>query len=203
MRFGKFVLIGGLITAFTFVSLSSADAQLRRRSTLGRPHAVQRGAVPSEKAPTTAQKQKRDMITGKVVQLSPLLAPAAGPSGALGVGSIFYNDVDTSLNSGNLVVTGLPAGEYDAWLVFFDPFASGKIYSELVAEFSVTANGARTETALAIGLPNIINMIHAKQLVVTHHCKTMAQVGQAPVPGAAGYPGGPAKGQAILAANIN
>ena len=201
MRFGKFVLIGGLITAFAIVSLSPADAQLRRRSTLGRLHAVQRGAVPAETAPTTAQ--KRDMITGKVVQLSPLLAPAAGPAGALGVGSIFYNDVDTSLNSGNLVVTGLPAGEYDAWLVFFDPFVSKNIYSELVADFAVATNGARTETAMAIGLPNVINMIHAKQLVVTRHCKTMAQVGQAPVQGAAGYPGGPAKGQAILAANIN
>jgi len=136
-----------------------------------------------------------------------MLTPATGPSGANGVGYIHYNDVDTSLNSGGLVVAGLPAGKYSAWLVVFDPFVNRvekqNIHSELVANFNVTESGARTETALIIGLPHVININHAKQLVVTKWGSTEAQVGGEPVCGAAGYLGGPATDLAVLAANIN
>ena len=201
MRFRKTLLICGVLAAFACVNVDNTEAQLRRRSSVLRPRTGRQTAVTHPTAP--AMLQKRDLVTGKVVQLSPSLIPAAGPSGAQGVGYIFYNDVDTSLNSGSLVVTGLPAGHYYAWLVFFDPFSRKNIYSELVAKFSVPENGARTETALTIGLPNIVNIAHAKQLVVTHQVKTKAQVGQDPVPGGAGYRGGPARSRAVLAANIN
>lgn len=196
MRIGKFFVTGACLAACVWLSISPAEAQLRRRS------AVAQRRAASQQATTAKSADQREMVTGTVIQLSPSLIPAAGPAGALGVASIFYNDVDTSLNSGNLVVTGLPAGAYDAWLVFHDPFTSKPIYSELIARFSVYENGARVETAVNIGLPNVINMIHAKQVVVTHQVQTAAQVGQAPIPGAAGYPNGPGKGQAVLAANI-
>lgn len=196
MRF-KFIVFVGILALVTLGLVNhDAEAQLRRRTSGRFAHAAQTPA-------TTARTESYEMVTGQVIQLSPSLIPAGGPSGALGVGSIFYNDVDTSLNSGNLVVTGLPAGDYDAWLVFHDPFATKNIYSELVARFVVAENGARAETALNIGLPNVINMIHAKQLVVTHHVESTAQVGQEPISGAAGYKGGPGKGKAVLAGNIN
>jgi hypothetical protein len=201
MRFGRTLLLFGVIMAVAFATVSNADAQLRRRSPVLRAQTIQRRTGVERTVPNTAQKQ--ELISSKVVQLSPMLAPAVGPSGAQGVASFFYNDVDTSLNSGNLVVTGLPAGRYYAWLVFFDPFAKKNIYSELVAEFEVHANGGRTETALTIGLPVVINISDAKQVVVTNKVQTSAEVGRKPIPGAAGYSGGPASGQAVLAANIN
>ena len=201
MRFGRILLLFGIIMAVAFTTVSNADAQLRRRSPVLRAQTVQRRPGVERTVPNAAQ--KRDLISAKVVQLSPMLAPAVGPSGAQGVASFFYNDVDTSLNSGNLVVTGLPAGRYYAWLVFFDPFAQKNIYSELVAEFEMPVNGGRAETALTIGLPGVINISDAKQLVVTNKVKTDAQIGRKPIPGAAGYGNGPAKGQAVLAANIN
>jgi hypothetical protein len=201
MRFGKILLLCGVIMAVAFAAVNNAEAELRRRSSVLRSQTVQRGTVTGQTAPQTLQ--KRELITGKVVQLSPMLAPAVGPSGAQGVASIFYNDVDTSLNSGNLVVTGLPEGRYYVWFVFFDPFSRKNIYSELVAKFDVPENAARAETALTIGLPGVINISHAKQLVVTNKVNTSAEVGRKPIPGAAGYWGGPANGQAVLAANIN
>lgn len=200
-RFEKTLLICGLLAVFACVDGDTTEAQLKRRSSVLRSRTGQPAAAIHPTAPVALQ--KRDLITGKVVQLSPSLIPAAGPSGAQGVGYIFYNDVDTSLNSGSLVVGGLPAGHYYAWLVFFDPFSRKNIYSELVAKFTVPESGTRTETALTIGLPNVVNIVHAKQLVVTHWVKTKAQVGQDPVPGAAGYRGGPARSRAVLAANIN
>ena len=201
MRFGKIILIGGFIAACLAANWHTADAQLRRRPAIARARPAQPAAAAKQQ--TTAGQQNRNLITGKVVQLSPMLPPAAGPSGSQGVASIFYNDVDTTLNSGNLVITGLPAGQYMAWLVFFDPFAAKNIYSELTAVFQVTSNNARVETALAMGLPNVINISHVKQLVITHPLKTTAQVGQAPIAGAVGYSSGTGKGQAVLAANIN
>lgn len=203
MRVGKILIVGGIILAVIVAAMQPTEAQLRRRSVLQRSRTTHR-AVTSRQA-TSRTAGDRNLITGTVVQLSPMLEPAIGPSGAQGVASIFYNDVDTSLNSGSLVVTGLPAGRYQAWLVFDDPFTSKKqqINSELVAEFYVHFNAARTETALSIGLPQVINITHARQLVVTNKVKTEAQVGRAPVCGAAGYRRGPAEGEAVLAANIN
>jgi hypothetical protein len=206
MRFEKTLIVCSLIVAFAFMSVANADAQLKRTPAL-RARPAQRATVTKPTTPATTQ--NRNLISAKVVQLSPMVVPAVGPSGAQGLGSIFYNDVDTSMNSGNLVVTGLPAGKYYAWLVFFDPFAhrtqprKQKIHSELVAKFKVLANGDRTETPLMIGLPNVITLSHAKQLVITKKIRTQAQVGGAPICGAAGYQGGPAQGKAILAANFN
>jgi hypothetical protein len=205
MRFGKLLIMCGVLAASFVVGPENADAQIVRRSPLIRARsAQQRKVTPSTNSATT---QNRNMISAKVVQLSPMVAPAIGPSGAQGVGSVFYNDVDTSLNSGNLVITGLPQGRYYVWLVFFDPFKSGSssrtVHSELVAKFNVFSNSARTETSLMIGLPNVINISHAKQLVVTRKVKTDAEVGGKPVNGAAGYRRGPGYKEAVLAANIN
>lgn len=200
MRFSKALTVCVVCLMIAGVAAGSVEARLGRRLPTVRRQAGQQSATAS-----TAQAQNHKLVTAKMVQLSPMIEPAIGPSGAQGVGSIFYNDVDTSLNSGNLVVTGLPAGRYMAWLVFYDPFTQNKqkIHSELVAEFSVFVNANRTETALTIGLPNVINLSHAKQLVVTKWVRTKAEVGRKPVCGAAGYSGGPAKKQAVLAANIH
>ena len=203
MHFGKTLVVCVVLLALAFAVSSTADAELTRRSPALRARPVQRATAAKSTNPTTVQNYNPQMISSKIVQLSPMVAPAVGPSGAQGVASVFYNDVDTTLNSGNLVVTGLPAGQYYAWLVFFDPFSPRVIYSELIAKFNVLTNGNRTETALTIGLPSVINISHAKQVVVTNPCRTNAQVGRQPVPGAAGYRGGPARGEAVLAANIN
>ena len=120
MCFKRTLLVCGLITAFVYANISTAEAQLRRQSPLLRSQTVRQAAVPKQTASRTLQ--ERNLLTAKVVQLSPMLTPATGPSGAQGIASIFYNDVDTSMNSGNLVVTGLPAGKYSVWLIFFDPF---------------------------------------------------------------------------------
>ena len=144
MCFKRTLLVCGLVTAFVYTNISAAEAQLRRQSPLLRSQTVRQAAVPKQTASRTLQ--ERNLLTAKVVQLSPMLTPATGPSGAQGIASIFYNDVDTSMNSGNLVVTGLPAGKYSVWLIFFDPFVNRvekqNIYSELVANFNVAENAA-------------------------------------------------------------
>jgi hypothetical protein len=200
MRFGKLFIVCGIIIAVVAVGIGYSEAA-QRRLAVQRYQAARQGTV--TKSVTSASGQNRSLITEKIFQLSPMIIPANGPSGAQGVGAIFYNDVDTSLNTGNLVVTGLPAGSYYVWLVFFDPLASKAVYSELVAHFTVNENSARTETALTIGLPNVVNISTVKQIVVTYQFKTNALVGGKPVNGAAGHKWGPGYGAAVLAANMN
>jgi len=202
MRVGKFLVICGVLLLLAGVVIPRAEAQVRHRLPALRANPGQREAA--ARPATPAAVQNRELVSAKVVQLSPMLQPAIGPSGSQGVASFFYNDVDTSLNSGSLIVTGLPTGNYYAWIVFFDPLTSRKnVYSELVAKFTIPEDSVRTETALMMGLPTVINISDARQIVVTNAVKTDAEVGRKPVSGAAGQWGGPANGQAVLAANIN
>jgi hypothetical protein len=202
MRFGKIFLVCGLIMTLVYAYASTTEAQLRRRSPVLRSQTVRRGAVAKQTVPTGSQTDgQRNLATVKTAQLNPWLAPARGPSNAQGFASISYNDND----SGTLVVSGLPTGEYYAWLVFSRPPAEKrKPSSQLVAKFNVTKNGAWTETALIFGSNMWVNMNHLDQFVLTNRVDTKgARVGRQPVKGAAGTRDGPGYKEALLAGYFN
>lgn len=239
MRFGKTFLLCGLAIAFASTNISSVEAQLRRRSSVLQSKTVRRTAVTKKNVPVPSQ--RRDLVVSKIVNLSPDLPPAKGPEGSQGIAYIYYNDENTLLNSGRVIVSGLPKGEYYVWLIFIDLLSESKIFSELVAEFNINQDneqptpnspfGARyyhgreeprprptpgpapepapgpgsdrTEVELTFGSPEVINISKIKQLVLTKKFPTEAGIGKEPVSGAAGYPGEPGAGEAILAADLN
>jgi hypothetical protein len=105
MCFGRIIVICGLLAAFAYVNSDNTEAQIKRYSSVLQSRTGWQAAAMHPTAP--AMVQMRDMTSRKIMQLIPSLIPAAGPGGAQGVGYFFYNDVDTSLISGSLVVKGL------------------------------------------------------------------------------------------------
>ena len=205
MRFGKTLLAYVVIMTLVYTFISTADAELRRRSPVLRSHMVRREAGAKQTVPAVSQTDgQRNLATVKTAQLNPWLAPARGPANAQGFVSISYNGNDPSMNPGTLVVSGLPTGQYYAWLVFTRPAAEKRDpSSQLVAKFNVTKNGAWTETDLIFGSAIWVNMNHLTQFVLTNKVKTKAQVGRKPVKGAAGTRWGPGYKEAVLAGNFS
>jgi hypothetical protein len=200
MHLGKSLLLYGVVTVLAVVNMSTVEAQLRRRSSLLRSRPVRRSAATKEGV--SIPSQNRTLVISKIIQLKPNFSPANGPEGSQGIAYIYYDDEATLLNSGRIVSSGLAEGEYYAWLVFIDLLSEQKIFSELVAEFQVSQTSNRTEVGLTFGSPEVIKISNVKQLVITKKFQTPAELGKEPVAGAAGYPGGPGNGEAVLAANI-
>jgi hypothetical protein len=197
MRFGKILAVCGLVTAFAFASSGNSEAQLKRRSPVLRSRTVQQRAVakqPSQKA------GRRDLVTEEVVKLAPGIFPAAGPAGAHGTASVFFDDTNTGSFAGSLVVNGLPTGHYRAWFVFSDlTGVPSPVQSMQAANFTVHKAGSRTETPLFffIGAPPVFNLSHLTQIVVTVPHGALPTV----CPGVAGR--GIPFGKAVLAANVD
>jgi len=150
--------------------------------------------------PQVSEVQK--VVVSTVFTLSPAFSPANGPENAQGIAYMHYDDEVVTLNSGEIVVSGLPEGDHIVWLIFGESLTADDIFSVPVATFTVVQNDERTEANLMLNFSNVIDVNQIKQLVVTSSVPELPDIGTGPVAGAVGYPDGPGAGTAVLATNI-
>ena len=112
---------------------------------------------------------------------------------------MYYDDEVIVLNSGKIVVNGLSERAYTVWLVFGESLTVSNVFSVPVSTFTAPQNGERTEVDLTFNFVEGIDIGLVKQLVVTSLVADVPPIGTEPVTGAAGYPGGPGAGTAVLA----
>lgn len=205
MRFGKTVVICGLLAVFAYVSSDNPDAQLRRRSSVLRSRTGRQTAAMHPTAPATLQKAvTRNLVMDEIVNLGFRVFPANGPASATGTAAISFDDIDPGSFEGNLVVAGLPAGDYNAWFIFHSPFVPSVFVSTCVARFTIAEPNQQTETLLTLsGAPPEypqdlnFNLSYLKQVVVTGPFSLLE--GISPGKWLPGRPGAPL---AVLAGNI-
>jgi hypothetical protein len=128
-------------------------------------------------------------LVAREFALRPDVAPANGPEWAQGTVTLNHTAEGVLLEVGTIAVDGLPAGTYDAWIVFGDALVEEGLFSQLAAQLTVTEDLEHVESVLMLGTLIGREFSLLKQIVISPYRDIGAEVGGEPVAGGAGLEG--------------
>lgn len=215
MRKTRMLLAGCGIMAALLIGSGSVDAQIRRRPAASRApiatRSIQRGAVsgtvtrgPGQTGPITPEPGNPDPIPPiqQTLTLRSDVPPANGPEGAQGVAILSQSAEGVLLEAGTITISGLPAGIYDAWVVFSDPLIGEGLFSQLAAQLTIAQDTEQADAVMVFGTLVGREYGTLRQIVITTYSDIGADIGGEPVAGGAGRPGWPGAETAQLAADM-